>query len=157
MTATTVNVIADQNQTLWVHEWDWVSKTCVELKRTQSWQQSIMEIRQKGLNIPMWFKVSIIWADPDTLLNKRTELISKCRHRNKFLLANVTICPNSFIDTEQNWHILCCNFFVKDLRQNLPFPLLINFHGSHSRKSINDFHKVYQHIFLSSFIAWRLF
>ena len=33
--------------------------------------------------------VSIICADPDTLLNKRTELISKCRHRNKFLLAKV--------------------------------------------------------------------
>ena len=30
----------------------------------------------------------IIYADPDTLLNKRTELISRCRHRNKFLLAN---------------------------------------------------------------------
>ena len=34
-------------------------------------------------------KVSIIYADSDTLLNKRTELISKCRHRNEFLLANV--------------------------------------------------------------------
>ena len=34
-------------------------------------------------------KVFIISADPDNLLNKRTELISKCRHRNKFLLANV--------------------------------------------------------------------
>ena len=32
-------------------------------------------------------KVSIICADPDTLLNKRTELISKCCHKNKFLLA----------------------------------------------------------------------
>ena len=34
-------------------------------------------------------KVSIICTDPDTLLNKRTELSSKCRHRNKFLLVNV--------------------------------------------------------------------
>ena len=33
--------------------------------------------------------VSIICADPDTLLNKRTELISKYRHRNIFLLSNV--------------------------------------------------------------------
>ena len=31
--------------------------------------------------------VSIIWADPDTLLNKRTELISQCRHRKKFFLT----------------------------------------------------------------------
>ena len=35
--------------------------------------------------------VSIICADPDTLLNKRTELISKRQHRNKFLLAKVEI------------------------------------------------------------------
>ena len=34
-------------------------------------------------------KVSIIFADPDTLLNKTTGLISKCRHRNKFLLPYV--------------------------------------------------------------------
>ena len=34
-------------------------------------------------------KVSIICADPDTLLNKRTELISKFCHRNKFFLAKV--------------------------------------------------------------------
>ena len=34
-------------------------------------------------------KVSIICADQDTLLNKRTELISKCHNRNKFLLAEV--------------------------------------------------------------------
>ena len=34
-------------------------------------------------------QVSIICADPDTLLNKTTELISKCRNRYKFLLANV--------------------------------------------------------------------
>ena len=35
-------------------------------------------------------KVSIICADPDTLLKKRTELMSKCSsHRNQFLLANI--------------------------------------------------------------------
>ena len=34
-------------------------------------------------------KVSIICADPDTLLNKITELISRCHHANKFLLAKV--------------------------------------------------------------------
>ena len=28
-------------------------------------------------------------ADQERLLNKRTEFISKCRHRNKFLLKNV--------------------------------------------------------------------
>ena len=34
-------------------------------------------------------KVVIVRADPKFLLNKRTELVSKCRHRNKFLLHNV--------------------------------------------------------------------
>ena len=34
-------------------------------------------------------KVAIIRANTNGLLNKRTELISKCRHRNKFLVANV--------------------------------------------------------------------
>ena len=34
-------------------------------------------------------KVAIVRTDPKILLNKRTELISKCRHRNKFILCNV--------------------------------------------------------------------
>ena len=34
-------------------------------------------------------KVAIVRANPNGLLNKRTELISKCRHRNKFLIGNV--------------------------------------------------------------------
>ena len=34
-------------------------------------------------------KVSIICADLDTLLNKRTELISRCRCRKKFLEVKV--------------------------------------------------------------------
>ena len=34
-------------------------------------------------------KVFIIFAGPDTLLNKRTELVSQCRHRNEFLLTKV--------------------------------------------------------------------
>ena len=34
-------------------------------------------------------KLQIIKAKPEGLLNKRSELISKCRHKNKFLLKNV--------------------------------------------------------------------
>ena len=34
-------------------------------------------------------KVAIAWFKGVGLLNKRTELISKCRHRNKFILANI--------------------------------------------------------------------
>ena len=53
-----------------------------------------MENPQKDLTIPTWFKtlrsmfvekVAIICADRD----KRTELISKSRHRNKVLVTNV--------------------------------------------------------------------
>ena len=32
-------------------------------------------------------KVIIATSDPETLLNSRAELISKCRHRNKYLLS----------------------------------------------------------------------
>jgi len=34
-------------------------------------------------------KLQIIQARPGTLPNKSSELISKCRYRNKFLLKNV--------------------------------------------------------------------
>lgn len=34
-------------------------------------------------------KLKIIQADPGTLINRRSEIISKCRHRNKFYLKNV--------------------------------------------------------------------
>ena len=33
-------------------------------------------------------KLLILQADPSSLLNKRSELMSKCRHKNKFLLKN---------------------------------------------------------------------
>ena len=34
-------------------------------------------------------KVCIILAEPKGLINKRTELLSRCRHRNKYIIANV--------------------------------------------------------------------
>ena len=34
-------------------------------------------------------KVCIIRSDSKELLNKRNELISKCRHRNKYVIGNV--------------------------------------------------------------------
>ena len=53
-------------------------------KKTSPYQRG-----SKRCDLCLSEKVSNICADPDTLLNKRTELISKCRHRNKFLLAYV--------------------------------------------------------------------
>ena len=56
----------------------------------------LWEIHKKGLhtnaNVAIYVcrkKCPLFHADPDTLLNKRTELISKCRHRNKFLMVNL--------------------------------------------------------------------
>ena len=40
-------------------------------------------------NLCLTEKVIIVQADPANLLNKRTELISKCRHQNKFLIKSV--------------------------------------------------------------------
>ena len=34
-------------------------------------------------------KLAILWADPDTTLNKRSELVAKCRHRNKYKLIKI--------------------------------------------------------------------
>ena len=45
------------------------------------------QCNSKRCDLCMSEKFSIICADPDTLRNKRTELISKCRHRNKILLV----------------------------------------------------------------------
>ena len=126
-------------QTPWMHEWDWAIKTCVELKdhsldNNLSWEihkkASPYQCGSKRCDLCLSEKVSIICADPDTLLNKRTELISKCRYRNKFLLAKVNSrhgvvfnCLLQFLykDTYQNWHILCCSFFVRDLWQAVTY------------------------------------
>jgi len=47
----------------------------------------------KRCNLCLTEKLIIIQADPQTLLNKRTELISKCRHQNKYLLKNFKDIP----------------------------------------------------------------
>ena len=48
-------------------------------------------------------KVLIATADPSPLLNSRAELISKCRHRNKYLLMNFKTWPPEIpVDELQN-------------------------------------------------------
>ena len=42
----------------------------------------------KRCNLCLTEKLSILSADKQRLLNKRSELISKCRHENKFYLCN---------------------------------------------------------------------
>ena len=57
---------------------------------TLSWsiakRSSPYRLGSKRCDLCLTEKVAIIRANPKGLLNKRTELISKCRHRNKFLL-----------------------------------------------------------------------
>ena len=40
----------------------------------------------KRCNLCLYEKLSILLSDPNSLLNKRSELISKCRHKNKYKL-----------------------------------------------------------------------
>ena len=42
----------------------------------------------KRCNLCLAEKIAIIKADKKTSLNKRTELVSKCRHENAFYLRN---------------------------------------------------------------------
>ena len=60
---------------------------------TLSWsitkRSSPYRLGSKRCDLCLTEKVAIIRANPKGLLNKRTELISKCRHRNKFLLKSL--------------------------------------------------------------------
>ena len=47
-------------------------------------QKYVCGLRNRDLFI--YEKLLIARADPNVLLNKRDELVSKCRHRNKFTL-----------------------------------------------------------------------
>ena len=43
----------------------------------------------RNYDLCLYEKVAIARYKGDGLLNKRTELLSKCRHRNKFIITNV--------------------------------------------------------------------
>ena len=49
---------------------------------------SAYDNRTKRCNLCLAEKASIITADKEKRLNKRNDLISKCRHMNKFLFSN---------------------------------------------------------------------
>ena len=42
----------------------------------------------KRCNLCLWEKLHILKGDKEKMINKREELINKCRHTNKFLLKN---------------------------------------------------------------------
>ena len=51
----------------------------------------------------------IAMADPSTCLNQKTEFISKCRHKNKFMLGQLGEVTWRF---NYIFHILCLFFFL---------------------------------------------
>ena len=58
----------------------------------------------KRCNLCLMEKLMILSEDRSTLLNKRSELVSKCRHQNKFALSNfVSAVTWSFVHA----HIIC--------------------------------------------------
>ena len=40
-------------------------------------------------NLCLTEKLEVINEDPELLFDKKSELVSKCRHRNNFILANI--------------------------------------------------------------------
>ena len=141
-----------------MHEWDWDIKTCVDLKEHSFHNNLLWEIHKKAppyspYKLCLLEKVSIICADPDTLLNERTGLISKFTTRIVFCWLTLrnnchamvfNYLPQFFYkDTEQDWHILCCSFFgffLFLLRTCESAILHDKFHGLQSQKSINNFY-----------------
>jgi len=55
------------------------------IKRAHSYRSG-----SKRCNLCLEEKVAILQADPQNLLNKRTELVARCRHRSKFKLRRST-------------------------------------------------------------------
>lgn len=53
------------------------------LKKAQAYRNGA-----KRCNLCLTEKLAIIDGEPNKLLNKRSELVSKCRHENKFYLSN---------------------------------------------------------------------
>ena len=69
----------------WFYDYGFHNNLSCEMHKKVSPYQS----GSKRCDLYLSEKLTIICADPVTLLNKRTELISKCLHKNKFLLANI--------------------------------------------------------------------
>ena len=65
------------------------------LKKSQAYRNG-----SKRCNLCLTEKLMIISADPSKLLNKRSELISKCRHENKFYVKNYKTSNND--DSQMN-------------------------------------------------------
>ena len=66
--------------------------------------------KSKRCHLCLTEKLYLTRAKKPSLLNKRTELISKCRHENKFYLANFTIPPtialeNRYFKRRSDHHI----------------------------------------------------
>ena len=65
------------------------SGTDYHLKWSKKSYASRYKCGTRRCNLCLTEKNIIALADPKVLLNKRTKLMSKCRHRNKFILNKV--------------------------------------------------------------------
>ena len=54
-------------------------------------------------------------ANHKNLLDKRTELISKCHHKNKYILKNYQITVKSIKKLCSNYAIICSNGILSEM------------------------------------------
>ena len=114
-----------------MHEWDWVIETCVNLKdpgldNNLSWENhkkvSPYHCGSKRCDLCLSENVSIICADPDTLLKKGLSWFPSVATEINFCRPKLrNNCHGMFFnylsqflykDTKQNWHVLYCRFFL---------------------------------------------
>ena len=65
------------------------NKTDFEIKWSILTSAAAYSNKSKRCNLSLAEKFFIIKAEKSTLLNKRSELVSKCRHENKFYVMNL--------------------------------------------------------------------
>ena len=70
------------------------------MKKAQAYRNG-----SKRCNLCLTEKLAIIEGEPNKILNKRAELVSKCRHENKFYLSNY---KTSYKDESQVHSALKC-------------------------------------------------
>ena len=61
----------------------------IERRKRMKAYASLYKCGTRNCDLCLTENMIIARSDPKKLLNKQTELASKCRHRNKFLLSNI--------------------------------------------------------------------
>ena len=75
-------------QNEWHYQIPWPrSRSSINVIRKGRKGRHIIKSDWKHCNLCLWEKYYIITANKDSTLNSRTELVSTCRHKRKFLLS----------------------------------------------------------------------